>query len=315
MVVKALIAILIASSIHGDTGELKLLPVSEPVVQKDKLSFSLSLEGIESNLSIQSTSVMPGDNVDLMTSARLLRADASAQEIDGGWRWQAPAEPGHYQLDFRQNGETMRVNVFVLTPFENGKDHSLNGYRIGSYAEEPLRGLPQYLPPTGFIDLKPGMEDIQVSPNFRLGQFICKQQPGYDPAYLLVRPQLLLKLETLLEAANEKGWDADTFYVMSGFRTPFYNAAIGNKTTSSRHLFGDAADIYIDQDGDGNMDDLNGDGKITKEDAMELAKLAQSLSEAEIAAWPSGGIGIYDANAVHGPFVHIDARGYPARWG
>jgi len=27
-----------------------------------------------------------------------------------------------------------------------------------------------------------------------------------------------------------------------------------------------------------------------------------------------GGYGIYRANSVHGPFVHIDVRGTPARW-
>ena len=28
-----------------------------------------------------------------------------------------------------------------------------------------------------------------------------------------------------------------------------------------------------------------------------------------------GGLGLYKANAAHGPFVHVDVRGYPARWG
>ena len=101
---------------------------------------------------------------------------------------------------------------------------------------------------------------------------------------------------------------------MSGFRTPFYNAAIGNTTTSSRHLFGDAADIYIDHDQDGVMDDLDGDGRITRDDAVALASLASEIAEADPSNWPNGGIGIYNANAVHGPFVHIDARGYRARW-
>jgi len=28
-----------------------------------------------------------------------------------------------------------------------------------------------------------------------------------------------------------------------------------------------------------------------------------------------GGLGLYKANAAPGPFVHVDVRGYPARWG
>jgi uncharacterized protein YcbK (DUF882 family) len=66
---------------------------------------------------------------------------------------------------------------------------------------------------------------------------------------------MLIKLEALLEAANANGWEAKSFYVMSGFRTPYYNSSIGNDTSSSRHLYGGAADIWIDNDGDGQMDD------------------------------------------------------------
>jgi hypothetical protein len=28
-----------------------------------------------------------------------------------------------------------------------------------------------------------------------------------------------------------------------------------------------------------------------------------------------GGAGVYHANAAHGPYLHVDARGYVARWG
>lgn len=291
-------------------------PLSEDIQdQGHRLGFSIGFDNVKSNLAIQSVSVMPGGKLIFDTPASLLVEDGIASRSEQGWTWEAPEQPGHFELDFRYQGELMRVNVFVLTPFKNGKDESLRGYRVGKYSDQPLKGLPKYIPPPGFIDMQPGMENIQVAPHFKLGQFICKQQPGHESVFLLIQPDLLLKLEKLLEAANDKGWKADSFVVMSAFRTPFYNESIGNKTTSSRHLFGDAADIYIDHDGDGVMDDLNGDGKITKEDAIALADLAQSIAEADPVDWPAGGIGIYGANAVRGPFVHVDARGYPARWG
>lgn len=282
---------------------------------KSRLGFSADVNGVTSNLSILSASILPGETLEITADADL-RSETGEIDFDGeSWTWTAPDTPGHHEIFLVRNDETMLVNVFVLTPFRNGKDDNLNGYRVGQYNPTPLRGLDNYLPPEGFIDMQPGMEDIEIAPHFKLGQFICKQQPGNDPTYLLVETQLLVKLEALLEAANDKGWKADTFFVMSGFRTPFYNAAIGNKTTSSRHLFGDASDIYIDDDGDGVMDDLDGDGKVTKADAVALANLAKSVAENDPVNWPSGGIGIYDANAIHGPFVHIDARGYRARWG
>lgn len=279
-----------------------------------RVAFSIAFQDLRSDLSILSTTIMPGGTLRIETPAAA-SADAGALARDGSaWLWEAPAEPGRAELLFEQGGERMVLNVFVLTPFVNGRDESLAGYRIGRYATTLFRGLNSYAAPRGFIDLAHGPADLRVSPHFTLGQFICKQQPGHDPTFLLLRPAMLLKLETLLEAANARGWPGETFFVMSGFRTPYYNRSIGNVTTSSRHLYGGAADIWLDADGDGQMDDLNRDGVINKGDARELARLAERLAEAGGPNWPRGGIGIYGANAAHGPFVHIDARGYRARW-
>ena len=60
---------------------------------------------------------------------------------------------------------------------------------------------------------------------------------------------------------------------MSGFRTPQYNVAGGNtggRAGLSRHMYGDAADVFIDNDGDGVMDDLNRDGRSSIEDARVI---------------------------------------------
>jgi hypothetical protein len=54
--------------------------------------------------------------------------------------------------------------------------------------------------------------------------------------------------------------------VMSGFRTPRYNKSGGNtggRANLSRHMYGDASDIFVDNDGNGTMDDLNRDGGWT----------------------------------------------------
>lgn len=53
-------------------------------------------------------------------------------------------------------------------------------------------------------------------------------------------------LEFILEKVNAQGYRWETFCVMSGYRTPYYNKAIGN-VRYSRHLWGDAADIFIDE--------------------------------------------------------------------
>lgn len=290
-------------------------PACAEGAQPDRVDFSVSFQGLTSDLRIMSATVMPGESLSFETDASASAASGQLSQTDDGWIWRAPDEPGPVELTFQRGGETITINAFVLRPFRNGADTALNGYRIGQYTKQPYRGLASYAEPRGFVELSDGMADMAISPHFKLGQFICKQQPGHDPTYLLVRPAMLIKLERLLEAANEKGWTADTFFVMSGFRTPFYNAAIGNRTTSSRHLYGGAADIYIDYDRDGVMDDLDGDGAITKDDARALANLALHIASSEDSDnWPAGGIGVYGPNAVRGPFVHVDARGYAARW-
>jgi uncharacterized protein YcbK (DUF882 family) len=147
-----------------------------------------------------------------------------------------------------------------------------------------------------------------------LGQFVSKQSGGF-PKYLVLRERLLLKLEMLLEEVRSAGIPATTFRILSGYRTPFYNQSIGNETRYSRHVYGDAADIYVDDDGDGTMDDLDGDGKSTLDDARVLAGVVEELS---LKSWYQpfeGGLGLYKPNAAHGPFVHVDVRGSPARWG
>jgi hypothetical protein len=77
-------------------------------------------------------------------------------------------------------------------------------------------------------------------------------------------------------------------------------------------MYGDAADIFIDNDGNGNMDDLNHDGKVDLNDARVILAAVGRVE----AAHPSliGGCGVYPGTSAHGPFTHIDTRGYPARW-
>jgi len=280
-----------------------------------RVSFDLELSRVTSNLSILSTTAMPGATLRLKVPANA-SADRGLLRQDGqDWLWDAPESPGLARLEFTKGQETMRLNVFVLTPWVNGEDEAIDGFKVGAYSKNPFRGLSTYRAPTGFIEVTDETRDLKISPHFTLGQFLCKQQPSHDPTFVLIRASMLVKLEALLEAVNDAGFHVDTLTVMSGFRTPWYNASIGNRTTSSRHLFGGAADVFVDIDGDGNMDDLNGDGVVNKSDASVLAALAEDLARSsEQSDWPSGGIAAYAANAAHGPFVHIDARGYRARW-
>lgn len=232
------------------------------------------------------------------------------------WEWRAPQERGLYPVIIvdPQTADSITMNIFVIVPYGRLKGEYLNGYRIGKYPTVPLKGLPIYRPPRGFIEVTRQNEETLVSPHFTLKQFLCKQPGGY-PKYLVLRERLVLKLELVLEEVNAKGYRCDTFHIMSGYRTPYYNKAIGD-VRYSRHVWGGAADIFIDESPkDDMMDDLNHDGKIDYRDAGILYDI---IDEMYGQAWYApfvGGLGRYRKRASHGPFVHVDVRGFRARWG
>jgi hypothetical protein len=208
----------------------------------------------------------------------------------------------------------MTLNVFVLTPAAGILEGNLNGFTIGSYPRRPMGGLPIYRPPQGFVEVTLENVDTRVSPHFTLGQFLCKQDGGF-PKYVVLQERLLLLLETLLREVNERGWSCETLHIMSGYRTPSYNAAIDN-VPYSRHLWGGAADVFIDADpADGRMDDLNADGVIDKADADTLFDFIEDLIDRDGLESFVGGLGSYGTTDRHGPFVHVDVRGRRARWG
>lgn len=233
------------------------------------------------------------------------------------WSFRAESKPGLYPAIVYNPlmTDSVTLNIFVKVPRTEKKNGRINGYRIGEYPRTPLRGRAEYKPPPGFIEVTPENENTYLSPHFQLKQFLCKQADGY-PKYVVLHERLLLKLQLILERVNEKGYYVNTFHIMSGYRTPFYNRAIGN-VQYSRHVYGDAADIFIDmRRPHGMMDDLNGDGKIDHRDAAILYDIVEELYPKPWYRPYIGGLGLYrERPGVRGPFVHIDARGTRARWG
>ena len=206
--------------------------------------------------------------------------------------------------------------VVTLASFGTMKGSRLDAYRVGSW---PTRGLsardPRYAPPPGFIPVTPENESTPVSKRFRLRDFLTHDQQDVWPKVLVLRVALLDKLELIGDELERRGLPG-SLHIMSGFRTPQYNAqGVGpgaGRASESRHMYGDAADVFVDANGDGVMDDLDGDGKATIRDARVLLAVADGIEgqHPDLA----GGLSAYPANSAHGPFVHVDARGVRARW-
>lgn len=232
----------------------------------------------------------------------------------------APRQPGIYEFSVELNGarrDIEDVSIVTLVPRAEKRAGRIGRYQLGTWPFE--RGgrpkTPRYSAPPGFIQVTPQNQDFRVSEHFRLRQFLTKDQQNVWPKYLLLDPLLIDKLELTVQELQREGVRVEHVHVMSGFRTPRYNSGGGNtagRANLSRHMYGDGADVYVDNNRDGYPDDITGDGRVTVRDAEKFAAAVERVEKKHRSL--VGGIGIYVACCGHGPFTHVDVRGYRARW-
>ena len=230
----------------------------------------------------------------------------------------APEESGVWSTAIRVGNVLKQVtdfSVITLTPISERRRGRIGLYYIGTWPTERGRRRPGYLTPSGFIEVTPESQDTPVSDHFTLGDFLTHDQQDVWPKYLVLDLRLVDKLELVLQDLEERGYSTAGVQVMSGFRTPQYNVSGGDprgRASLSRHMYGDASDIFIDNDGNGWMDDLNHDGRVDIRDAQVILAAVDRVEQEHPGL--VGGAGVYPAESGHGPFIHIDVRGYRARW-
>jgi len=220
--------------------------------------------------------------------------------------------PGVRTLSLQREGSGF---AFVtLKPFSEKAGSYVNTYNVGWWPGERRRMPDNYENPIGFIEVTPENVDLRLSTHFTLRSFITHDQDKVWPKYLVLREELLDKLELVLSTLETRGIPTRNVIVLSGFRTPQYNrrASFEGAAYASRHQYGDAADLIIDANGDGRMDDLNRDGTV---DFMDTDVINRAVEQVE-KRYPDlvGGLGLYHAKGPSGPFAHIDVRGTRARW-
>ena len=202
----------------------------------------------------------------------------------------------------------------TLTPWRRKLGSYINGYHLGLWPGERRLMPTNYENPDGFIEVMPEHAVTRVSTHFVLGDFVTHDQNSVWPKYVVLREELLDKLELVLGALQSFGVATEHVVVLSGFRSPQYNSrGVGEgMARASRHQFGDAADIIVDANRDGRMDDLNNDGRVDFSDTQVIDR-AVGLVETK---YPElvGGLGLYHETGPRGPFAHIDVRGTRARW-
>jgi hypothetical protein len=249
-------------------------------------------------------------------------ASVELQSAEGGGAvaaGQAQNNPGVWNVVLKM-ADAIRpasgVNIITLVPLSAKKSGRIGSYSIGSWPYE--RGgapKPIYEPPPGLVKVTRQNMNIYVSEHVQLRDFMTKGQEGVWPKYVALQPPVLDKVELTIQELKRSGHPVKNIFVVSGFRTPSYNEGGGNtagRAALSRHMYGDALDFAVDNDGDGRMDDLNGDGRVTVADGRVIGAAAERVEKAH----PEliGGIGIYTPTGAHSGFVHLDTRGYRARW-
>ena len=171
-------------------------------------------------------------------------------------------------------------SLISMRPRSDKQNGRVGLYYIGNWPGEtgpmraPAKAPPaRYQPPSGFIEVTQENADTRLSEHFKLRDFLTHDQPNVWPKYLVIEMRNVDKLELVLSDLAAHGINVSGVHVMSGFRTPQYNKGGGNtggRAGLSRHMYGDAADIFIDNDGNGVMDDLNHDGRVDINDARVI---------------------------------------------
>lgn len=282
------------------------------------LAFLTPLRG-ESG-SLRFTTRTPGSTIvpGAPTAADAVLTNGAGTEVSN--EFAAPKQPGVYKMAVQVDRATRALDnfsVITLVPRDEKRGGKIGLYYLGNW---PFEGggkpkTPEYAPPSGFIEVTKENQNTYVSEHFRLRDFLTKDQPNVWPKYLLLSPKLIDKLELAIQDLETRGVDIRHVQVMSGFRTPRYNHSGGNvagRANLSRHMYGDGADVFVDNDRNGNMDDINNDGRVDTRDAAHFGEAVERVEK----KYPSlvGGVGVYSACCGHGPFTHVDVRGYRARW-
>jgi len=207
-------------------------------------------------------------------------------------------------------------HYIVMRDFGSKVGARVGEYRVGFWPSERGRDRnDRYGNPIGFIEVTQENQDLYVSEQFRLRDFVTKNQADVWPKYLVLDERLLDKLELIRSELTRSGYGASRLAVISGFRTPDHNrnARSSGASADSRHQYGDAADVIVDTDGNGRMDDLNRDGRLTSRDLALFVEVVERVEKRH----PElvGGLGIYRATRTTSGYLHIDSRGQRVRWG
>ena len=264
----------------------------------------------------------------------------------GGMQWQAPPVPGSYKLSAllveeatysrlapeeknlneRNIVGSFVFNFIVMQAFDKDSNGVIEGYPIGLYPNENdakvrepvLSHREAYRPPKYFIKVTPENASTPISRHFTLGDFSPASENG-KTHFIALDPSLVKRLEDLLDALKEAGIKVSSFKILRGFIPPNGVELMRRKGIEiaqfSRTIYGDSCIFIIDENGDGMMDDITGDGNVDQADFEVVAELVMAIEDKTRLF---GGLGFSstfkDPGFKDTPNFQIDTRGWRVRW-
>lgn len=272
---------------------------------------ALSLNGDQLPATRMSITATPGETLDLSSTGPCsweFSAGEPRSAEGASVPWTAPRSHGLFRLVLSSGGLVQEFAIIVVIESSRWRTPTLNSYPIGLYGDgNSGENNPDY-----FIEMNQNASGVRLSSHFTLGEFLGHTEGCY-PQYLSLDLNLLDKLEALITVIEEEYPEKVDINVMSGFRTPLYNSAIGNETDFSAHLYGTAADIWIESFPPNNlMDDVDRNKRVDVGDGEHIVDLVRRIEAGGGISF--GGASAYRWTPQHGPFVHIDVRGRPASW-
>jgi hypothetical protein len=182
-----------------------------------------------------------------------------------------------------------------------------------------------------FYKVEESTRNLRIAPHQTLGTHTL----DYEwfslglPQYIALDLHLVAKIEELIDLMNADGVSVTGIVPIYGFRPPVFNGQAIEYSTetnlkgrTSQHLYGRAIDFIIDEDGDGVMDDMNGDGFVDIHDAAVIMHYINILDRRYRSSGRMemvGGAGMYERHDFkeraawfkkQTPYIHMDTRGF-----
>ena len=226
--------------------------------------------------------------------------------IRNGMIWNAPPSPGSCKISVLHRDETSYVmtaptekrldgqniigtfvfHVLVKYPFDRTGPGVIEGYPIGIYPDEkgddvkaPVTHYPEkYSPPDSFIKVTPENAAVKISEHFTPGDFAPPFQET-DVHFIAVDMQLVKRLERIIDELQNEGVEVSDLSIIRAYLTPIraerYRQQGIEIARFSRLIYGDSAFFIVDEDDNGLMDDLTGDGRLDQDDFLLVEKVGE----------------------------------------